>query len=393
MKLTKATISGLTLPAGKQDAIFFDEELRGFGIRLRGGGKRTWIVQYEIAGQQRRLTIGRVELFSPDEARRLARDHLAKARLGKDPQREKEVAKVEARLTLGVVVERYLAARKGELRPKSFDLVSRYLRGHWRPLHSLPLNTVERRHVASRVGEITQASGPVAAKEARSALSAFYAWGISQGLVESNPVIGSAVPPARGPRERVLSDTELASIWQAVVEDDFGRIVRLLILTGQRRGEVAGMTWGELDQERGLWVIPSERAKNGRKHDVPLPPMAWAVIASVPHRLGNDHLFGQHGFQGFTYGKQALDQRLRLPPWTLHDIRRSVATGMAELRVAPHIVETILNHVGHKAGIAGVYNRALYEREVRAALALWGDHVRSIVEGDARKIVPLPVRA
>ena len=297
MKLTKATISGLTLPTGKQDAIFFDEELRGFGLRVRSGGKRVWVVQFQVHGhQQRRVTIGRVELFSPEEARKLAREILAKARLGQDPQREREIARAEARITLGAVAETYLKAKRGEVRPRSFRDLSRYLQKHWRPLHALPIHQVGRRDVAARLSELLPESGPGAAVRARAALSALFAWAIAQGLTEANPVVGTSQPAALRPRERVLSDAELIEVWKACGgEDDCERIIRLLVLTACRRAEVGGMRWSELDSERGTWTIPGERTKNGRTHTLPLPPMAWEIIEAVPHRAGIDLLFGRGG--------------------------------------------------------------------------------------------------
>jgi integrase len=393
MKLTKATISGLTLPASKQDAIFFDEELRGFGIRIRAGGSRTWLVQYQLGGhQQRRVTLGRIELFSPDEARRIAREYLAKARLGQDPQRERQIARAEARITLAAVAENYLKAKREELRPKTYGEVARYLQKHWRPLHGVPIHQVTRRDVAARVSELAQESGPAAAMRARVALSSLFAWGIGEGLVEANVVVGTNQPAASRPRERVLSDVELSRVWGACGDDDYGRIVRLLIISGARRQEVGGMRWSELDAERGTWTIPGERAKNARAHLLPLPPLAWSIIEGVPHRAGVDHLFGRggRGFVGFDKRKRALDNRLPLPHWTLHDLRRTVATRLGDLGVPPHIVETALNHVsGFRRGVAGVYNKALYQNEMRAALAMWSDRVRALVEGGEQKIVPI----
>jgi integrase len=398
MKLTKATISGLTLPAGKQDAIFFDEELRGFRLRIRAGGKRTWITQYQLGGhQQRRVTIGRVELFSPEEARKIAREYLAEARLGQDPQRERETARAEARITLGAVAEKYLKVKRGELRPKSFRDLSRYLQSHWRPLHALPIHQVSRRDVAARLGELLPGSGPGAAVRARAALSALFAWAIAEGLTEHNPVIGTNQPAALRPRDRVLTDAELVAVWKACGEDDFGRMTRLLVLTACRRQEVGGMRWSELDPERGIWVIPGERTKNGREHTLPLPPLAWEIIEAVPHRAGIDLLFGRggpQGYVGFDKVKKALDRRLTLPHWTLHDLRRSAATGMINLNIEPHHVEAVLNHYsGHRAGVSGVYNRSPYTAQIKAALAMWADDVRALVEGGERKIVQLPARA
>jgi integrase len=391
IKLTKASIATLTLPPGKSDAIFFDSELPGFGLRVRAGGSRKWIVQYQLHGhQQRRCTIGSVAVFDPDQARKAAREYLAKARLGQDPQAEKVEAGIAAKQTLGAVVPRYLAEKASKLRATTLRGTQRYLLKHWKPLHGKPLHKIERRDVAVHLG----GDALSAAARARTALSALFAWAIEEGLCDLNPVIGTRVPDAgRLPRSRVLSDAELVEIWNTCRDDDFGRMVKLLILTGARRNEVGGMRWSELDRERGTWTLPGERTKNHRQHTLALPPMAWAIIDAVPHRHGLDRLFGASrgaGFDAWTAAKRKFDERVKIAPYVLHDLRRTVATRMADLGVAPHIIEALLNHVsGHKAGVAGIYNRSSYEREVRAALALWADHVRSIVEGGERKIIPL----
>jgi integrase len=394
VKLTKTTISGLTLPSGKKDAIFFDEDLRGFGIRIRVGGKRVWVVQYQLGGhKQRRVTIGSVEVFSPEEARKVAREYLAKARLGGDPQREKHVARAQAKFTLATTIETYLKAKQSELRPKSFEELGRYLHKHWRPLQ-LPISQITRRDVAARLGELVQESGPIAAVRARGALSSLFAWAIGEGLADQNPVVGTNQPAAPRRRERVLSDAELVQVRKACRDDDYGRIIRLLILTGARRQEVGGMRWSELDLERGIWAIPSERVKNGRAHVLPLPAMAWEIIEAVPHRAGIDHLFGRggrQGFVGFQKSKRVLDRSLSLPHWSAHDLRRSFATRLGDLNTPPHVIEALLNHTsGFRRGVAGTYNRALYEKEMRAALALWADHVRSLGQSEERKIIQLP---
>jgi integrase len=394
MKLTKATISGLTLPAGKRDAIYFDQDLRGFGIRIREGGKRVWVVQYQLGGhKQRRVTIGSVEVFSPEEARKVAREYLAKARLGGDPQHERHISRAQAKFTLATTVESYLKAKQSELRPKSFEELSRYLRMHWRPLHRVPIDQIARRDVAARLGELMQESGPVAAVRARGALSSLFAWAIGEGTADTNPVIGTNQPAIPRRRERVLSDSELAEVWNSCPDNDYGRIIRLLILTGARRQEVGGMCWGELDVERGIWTIPSERAKNGRVHALPLPAMAWEIIEAVPQRAGIDHLFGRggrQGFVGFQKSKRLLDASLSLPHWSAHDLRRTFATRLGDLGIAPHVIEALLNHTsGFRRGVAGMYNKATYEREMKAALAMWSDHVRSLVDGGERKIMPL----
>jgi integrase len=193
----------------------------------------------------------------------------------------------------------------------------------------------------------------------------------------------------------VLDDSELAAIWRAAGDDAYGKIIKLLMLTGCRRQEVGGMRWGELDPERGVWTIPASRTKTGRQHILSLPPLAADIIENVPRRVARDHLFGTRSLGGFSdwgHGKAALDRLLgeAVGAWRIHDLRRTCATRMADLGVAPHIIEAVLNHhSGHRAGVAGIYNRSSYDREVRAALAMWADHVRALVDGGARKIVPI----
>jgi integrase len=267
------------------------------------------------------------------------------------------------------------------------------LTGHFfKPLHNIPIDQITRKDVAARLTKITLENGSITASRARIALSGFYAWAMGQGLAEANPVIGTTRPQEAKPRERVLDDDELARVWKACSDDAFGKVIRLLILTGARRAEVGGMRWSELDFERGTWVIPAERVKNGRQHTLPLTPLAISIIESVPRRVGRDHLFGTRSDGGLSHwhAKAELDQRLTIKPWRVHDLRRTLATRLCDLGIAPHVVEQILNHQsGHRAGIVGVYNRSSYEREVKAALALWSDHVRALVESGKRKIVAM----
>jgi integrase len=219
---------------------------------------------------------------------------------------------------------------------------------------------------------------------------------MGEGIAEANPVIGTNAPATPQRRERVLSDTEIVEVWNACKPDDYGRIVRLLLLTGARRGEVGGMRWSELDSEQGTWTIPGARTKNKRPHVLPLPPLAWEIVKQVYPRLDVDHLFGRgvHGFNGWAVAAAAMKKRMQLlPAWTVHDLRRSVATGMANLSVQPHVIEAVLNHQGFRAGVAGTYNRSPYANEVRNALLMWADHLRAIVEGTAKKVISFQPRS
>jgi integrase len=399
MKLTAKTTASAKLPQGKADVIHFDDALPGFGFRIRSSGgqiRRSWVVQYRRAGATRRLLLGSAEVLNADRARAAAKEILAKVALGEDPQADKIARRDADEHTLRAVAADYLAARGKVVRPNTYRELERYLTGpHFKPLHSMAIDQITRRDVAARVAKITTESGTPTAARARAALSAMYAWALGHGLCEVNPVVGTIAPANAQPRSRVLTDAELAAIWRACGDDGLGRVVKLLLLTGQRRSEVGGMRWSEIDMDMGMWTLPPERTKNKRTHTLPLPRIALDIIAMIPRIVGRDQLFGVRAEFGFTRwgaAKRDLDVRLRgkVAEWTLHDLRRTAATGMADLGIAPHVIEAVLNHHGgHRAGVAGIYNRSSYEREVRAALALWADHVRALVEGGKKKIVPL----
>ena len=413
MRLTKPNLARATLPPGKAEARIFDESLPGFGVRIRAGGKRTWIVQYRSPAGSRTFTIGNVEVIEPEDARKRAKEVLAKAQLGFDAQAEKAEARAKASIILGSTIEGYLngyaAKRVGA---KHLADTTRYLKIAWKPLHGLRVDSIDRRAVAARLGEISAERGPIAGNRARVALSAFYAWALREGLADTNPVQGTNRSAPEISRDRVLSEAELASVWAACGEDDYGRAVKLLVLTGQRRGEVEGMLWSEIDVKRRLWTMSGERTKNGRPHEVPLSDPVLAILDGLAARAargdpGRDLALGegQGGFSGWSKSKKALDDRItaarkkaghappELPEWRHHDLRRSLATGMGEIGVQPHVVEAVLNHVsGTRAGIAGVYNRALYRAEKQAALERWAEHVLALVEGCRPKVVPLRSR-
>jgi integrase len=404
MRLDNRTIGRLPLPEDKHknDVIYFDETVSGFGIRLRGSGDdgihATWVCQYRSHGRTRRMKVGSVGKLSLDQARTAARKILARVELGHDPAREKATARLKQAHTLKSIAESYLAARTDELRPASYRVTKLYLLGkaYFGPLHSTTVGEITRADVAARIGAIARNSGTVTAGRARSAVSSLFAWAMGEGLCENNPVIGTNKPPDSTPRDRVLEDSELAAIWNACKDDDHGRIVRLLALTGARRAEIGGLCWSELDLEKGLWSLPKERAKNRRTLVLPLPRLALSIIESVPERVGRDHLFGERAASGFTHwgaSKQELDKCLvgKVAEWKLHDLRRTCATRLADLGTQPHVIESILNHYGgFRSGVSGTYNRSPYEREMRAALGMWADHVRALAEGGERKVVAFP---
>lgn len=363
----------------------WDGSVRGFGVR-RQRGDPFYVLKYRLAGRQRWESIGRHgSPWTPETARREAMRRLGLIAAGQDPA---EVAKAQAKAarTLAEVADAYLAAAKEKQRPRTHTEVRRYLIGAWQPLRATPLAEIKRDAVAAQLRALAAERGPVGAKHARAALSAMFNWAIGDGIADANPVAGTNQAAPRS-RERVLSDAELAAVWRACGDDDYGRIVRLLILTGSRRDEVGGMAWTELDFERRLWTLPGARTKNGLPHEVPLTALMLRLIperregfvfGDGPRRNGDPH----RGFSGWSKAKAQLDARLGADApkgWTLHDLRRTAATRMADLGTAPHIIEAVLNHVsGARAGVAGIYNRALYASERREALARWSDHVAAL---------------
>ena len=402
MKLDARTVAELDL-AGKNDVIFFDDTLIGFGVRLRraSGGRvrRSWIAQYRANGRTRRVLLGSLEKVTAPDARTAARKILASVELGGDPQGAKVQVRREAARSVRSVVDAYLDAKQPELRPVSFRITSLYLRGgsYFRSLHPLAVSSVTRTDVAAAVRAISRNHSTATASAARRALSAFFGWAIAEGLLGdgANPVVGSHRPDSPAARDRVLSNDELVAIWRACSDGDYGKIIQLLILLGSRRQEVGGMRWSELNPDAGTWELPAARAKNHRAHTIALPSAALDVIRSV-QRGPRDALFGDRSKAGFTawnFGKEGLDRRLGdavKAPWRVHDIRRTVATGMADIGIEPHHIEACLNHFGgHRSGVAGVYNRSSYERAVAAALARWSEHVNALVENRAGKVVAL----
>jgi integrase len=337
-----------------------------------------------------------------EQARQIARHRFAQVELGTDPAAEKKkvrAANAATALTLGVAATRYLDAKKERLSRSSFSSARLHLEKHFAPLADRPLADIKRADVAAQLLTIIEQRGPIAAARARSDLSSLYAWSIASGLCDSNPVVGTP-DPAEGvqSRDRVLSDKELAAVWNACADDDFGKIVRLLILTGCRRGEIGGLRSNEVDLDAGTITIPAERSKNGKAHALTLPTMALNILKSIPRRDGRDFVFGQRGggYSRWGFHTTALRGRLpaSMPAWTLHDFRRSAATGMAEIGIEPHIIEAVLNHVsGHKAGVAGIYNKAQYTKPMRVALQRWADHVAAVLDGrPASNVTPLHKR-
>jgi integrase len=387
-KITMKTVEQL-----QRGSRVWDTVVQGFGVRRQKDGAYYYL-RFRRNGVQYMRSIGRHgSPWTPELARNEAKKLLGLAVSGDDP-----FAKPVPAEAFGHEVRRYLTKRKSALKRRTFEELERHLTNHALPLHRLRLSEIDRRTIALRLAEVETASGPTARNRVRASLSSFFNWTVREGLLDGNPVTGTARADERGARERVLTQEELVELWSVLPAEgngQFADIVRLLLLTGQRREEIGGLRWSEVDLDHGLIVLAPERTKNLRQHEVPLSAKARAIIERQPKRKGRDFVFGigEAGFSGWSKSKEHLDQAILtkrkatdrrakpLPSWHLHDLRRTCATGMAELGVLPHIIEAVLNHVsGHKAGVAGIYNRARYEGEMRDALQRWADHLDQITK-------------
>ena len=244
MNLTAQSVATLKLELGETDRIWFDDAVPGFGLRLRESGSRAWIFQYKIGQKQRRLVIGQVSALKPARAREIAGEHHAKVKLGFDPAAEKQVRIERSAHTFGALVENYLDFQQRQLRAGSYREISRHLSMHAKPLHELPSDTVDQRTVADLLNKLEKTSGAVTSNRVRATISAMFAWGMKEGLAIANPVINTNKRDEQ-PRERVLAAGELRLIWQALGDDQYGTILKLLMLTGQRLNEIAGLRWSE----------------------------------------------------------------------------------------------------------------------------------------------------
>jgi integrase len=393
MKFTVKNTGEVQLPAGSNDHVWWDDDITGLGIRLRAGGTRNWIYRYRIGSKQRSLILGSAKSVPLSVARKNASTLEARIRLGEDPALDRQNAKLEADNTFGVLATQYLETQKSKWRPGTYKEIERHLNKYASSLRRIPIAAVSQRSVANLLNSVAKESGDVTANRVRASLSALFGWTIKEGirLPEGN-VASYTNKREEKSRERVLSNAELKAIWTACSDDEFGAVVKLLLLTGQRRSEIGALQWNEIHDDQ--IVLPANRTKNKRAHVVPLSDAARTAL----HRFRDGHgefVFGRFGFQAWDWDKRALDVRVAeagkpLEHWTLHDLRRTVATRMAELGVQPHIIEAVLNHVsGHKGGVAGIYNRATYDKEKREALNLWAEHVMATVEGRAATVVPL----
>jgi integrase len=395
MRFTTRRIEDLVCPAGKKDILKFDDEQRGLGVRVtelaqKGSlARKSYLAQYLLGRIKRRVPLGSCAAISLAAAREAARAILGDVAKGRDPAAERKAAAHEVKrkaaeevLTLDVLAGEWRTLRLADKRERYATEAVRAIRYAFKDHLRAPAADLTR-HTVLRVLDNLGRDGKTAMASRTAAYGrSCYQWAVKRGSLAINPFMGLSLA-ATVKRERVLTDDELAAVWKAAAgPGPFNAIVRMLILTGQRRGEVAGMTWDEFAPS--TWTIPGVRTKNGVAHIVPLSPQAQAILRVCPQLDESGLVFpGLKGpFNGFGKAKGALDRASGVKDWRLHDLRRTVATGLQRLGVRLEVTEAVLNHVsGSRAGIVGVYQRHDWAEEKRAALNAWGEQVDAIIEG------------
>ena len=404
--ITKRVVDGLRTQAKGEGRTLYlwDADTRGFGVLATKTGSVSYFVEYRLGGRRaknQRMTIGKHGVLTPDEARKLAKEELGKVARGDDvAQAKKEAREKLTGQTLKEAMERFLASNKRTGR-YWVHKQARLLGKDMEPLHGRPVASIKRSDVLAVIDKV-KARSEAAARLLFVDLRPFFKWAVERELMETNPAAEMKPPAAAIKRDRVLEDHEVKAFWEAAsdVSWPFASIYKLLLLTGARREEVAGMRWGELDLDADIWFLPGARTKNTRDHRIPLSRQAIDLldrlgIAAIKAGFGyedSDLVFSTTGHSapsGFSKAKKALDTKMkailgaRFKDWRVHDLRRTCATGMENLGIDTRVVETALNHVsGTKAGIVGVYQRSDHRDAVAAAFRAWGLHVIGIVSTD-----------
>lgn len=377
---------------------FYDQTVKGLSIRITASGIVTFALFYRLPGdrQKRRMTLGQYPVLSLAEARQKARAALLDIAKGKDPGAEQQAIKRSPTLTdlLTEFWERELSIKKSGAEMRR--LLEKDVLPAW---GKRKVQDITRRDVVVLLDKVRDRGAPVTANRLLGRLTRLFNFACERGILEESPCT-RLKKIEEHPRERVLTDTELAAFWQGL--DDTGihpgtaLALRLILVTGQRPGEVSGMAWAEVDED--WWTIPAKRTKNGREHRVPLTALAQTLLTQARKLAGESvYVFpsprphGQDKPLEVRSLSRAIDRKhaqLGLEKFVPHDLRRSVRTRLAELGIDDVVAERVLNHT--LQGIARVYNRHDYDTEKRAALEIWQRHLQKIIQNPVDNVLHLP---
>jgi integrase len=391
-----------TLKPGPALVEWFDEDTRGLSLKISSGGAATWYYHYTRRADaiRRRVQLGKLAALPLKDARLRARKMAGLVADGKDPAGDRRSER-EA-LTVAELVERFSAEyasakRTGKRQRQALEKDVLPVIGKAKAA------AIKRDDIARITQRMVGRGVTIGASRTFEIVRKMFSWALANGLIEQNPCVGMEKPFKTRKRERVLSHAEIRTVWDALGDDktsisrDGRDVLKLCLITGQRLGEVAGMSRDELDFAKSVWTIPSWRSKNGHAHRVPLTDMALGVIKAASARVSTEFLFPGYGkddaMKSSSVGKAVgrAREKIGMEHWTAHDLRRTAATGMADLGIAPHVIGHVLNHRAiTKSSITDqVYIRYTYDREKREALEKWNEALAAIVAGKSAEIIPL----
>lgn len=364
----------------------------GLYLVVYPSGKKSWCIRYRNSGgKTRKITLGQITRISLADARKMARLKMVEIDSGHDPAAQTTASLLDR--TVKGFADGFIAW--GKVRNRTWTETQRQFTAYILPaIGEKQIGDVSKADVRTILDDLKSRGSPYMANRVFASLQKFFNWSVEHDFLETSPCKGLKKPCDETSRARVLSWSEVAVLWShsAHLPQPFGPIVRLLILTGQRRGEVTGIADTEIDRNRSTWTIPADRAKNGKEHTVPLSQHSVATLEDIS-RIGKTSLYfttnGKTAYSGHQKAKTRLDAALQFnAPWRLHDLRRTFATGMAELGEPVHVVEALLNHTsGTLSGVAGVYNRHEYTEEKRHAISAWTRFISDIVTDDELRLI------
>ena len=373
----------------------------GMQFITHAGGKKSFRLLARIHGKQVNLEIGDASMLSLADARAKAKGILGAIANGEDPRETKRAAVKTAAKTVEVVAADFIKRHaKVHNKPRTWAETERLIAGNvTRAWGKRPITSIDQHDVVDLLDAVTDRGSPIAANRVLAAGRKMFNWAIERSLIKTSPFDRVKAPTKEVSRDRVLNDSELALVLQAAdtLGPVFSAFIKILTLTGQRREEVAGLMWAELDPDLTIWTIPRERTKNGIVHPIPIVPWVRKILTDVPRIKDSPFVLTTNGtasISGYSKCKAALDVAIAelnggkpLAPWRMHDVRRSMASHMARLGVRLEVVEKLLNHTGGSfSGIVAVYQRHDFLDEKRQALEIWAQHLLALDLGSSGMI-------
>lgn len=387
-RLTNVSIERITPPSSGRDE-HFDTIVIGLALRVTKNSATSWSYIYRLDGRNRRTTLGKYPEVTLKDARSAAREAARLVAVGEDPALQRFEARHKAtegrRNSFAYVANEFVekhCKKHNRTWRKTESNLTKYAVPHW---GIRPMSSITPRDCTELIEDIAENNGPFIATYVRANIRTLFKWAAQREIVDSNPCadVPRPINGNKAERDRVLGDEEVQAVWEACDQMGypFGRIVQMLLLTGQRKSEVTHMKWLDVDLEDEVWRLAREQTKADRSHDVPLSAMAIALLTTLPHLNGSEYVFtagGTRPFNGFSKAKERLDRESKTKGWRLHDLRRTVGTNMTEhLGVPVFTVARVLNHA--EGGVTKIYARASYLKEKRKALDNWCEHLGKLV--------------